>query len=90
MINTVILLNIVLGGILSLASLYYYWRVRTWIALASAFVGGWISLTYIARIFWVPVPIDHGAWGSWMVRPAFTGVLILMTAKAVAGFKRVR
>ena len=88
--DIVILLNIVLGCILALASLYYYWRVRTWIALASCFVGVWISLTYITRIFWVPIPIDHGTWGNWMVRPAFTITLILMTAKAVAGFKRVR
>lgn len=88
--DIVILLNIALGGILALASLYYYWRVRTWIALASFIVGAWISLTYITRIFWVPDPIDHGVWGNYMVRPAFTVTLILMTAKAVAGYKRVR
>ena len=88
--DIVILLNIGLGSILCLASIYYYWRVRTWIALASAIVGGGIALTYIARIFWVPVPIPHGEWGEHMVRPAFTGTLILMAAKAVAGFKRIR
>ena len=88
--DIVILLNIVLGGILALASLYYYWRIRTWIALGSFFVGAWIALTYITRIFWVPEPINHADWGAWMVRPAFTMTLILMTAKAVAGYKRIR
>lgn len=88
--DIVILLNIFLGSVLCLSSVYYYLKIRTWIALASALVGGWIAITYLSRVYLVPEYISHGFWGVWMVRPAFTLTLILMSAKAVAGYRRVR
>lgn len=89
--NLVVWTNIALGFILAISSAYYKRKVGgSWRTTGACLVGIWISFTYLARVFLVPEFISHGFWGNWMVRPAFTLILILMTAKAVYAVKRAK
>lgn len=85
--------NVALGLLLAVASLYYCRRLgykSNWRVSGAIVVGLWVALVYLTRLFLVPEVISHGVWGNWLVRPSFTFILILMTAKAVASAKRVK
>ena len=84
------LLNIILGIVLVIMSLYYYFCVGGWLPLATAILGAWIAGIYVFRCVGIPSIISHQQFGLYVVRPAFTLTLILMTAKAVAGVARIR
>lgn len=91
--DMVVVLNAGLGLLLAGASLYYCKTLgykTNWRVTGAIVVGFWIAFVYLARLFLVPDVISHGVWGVWLVRPAFTFILILMTAKAVASAKRVK
>jgi len=90
--DIVVWLNVLLGLLLTVASLYYCRRLgqSNWRSVGAIVVGCWVTVAYLIRLFFVPELMSHGVWGNWMVRPAFTFILIIMTAKAVASAKRVK
>lgn len=89
----IVVTNAMLGILLAVASLYYCRQLgykANWRVTGAVAVGLWVAFVYLTRLFLVPDVISHGVWGNWLVRPAFTFILILMTAKAVASAKRVK
>jgi hypothetical protein len=83
-----ILINIGLGILSSVCGFAYHRRVGGWMSLYGALLAAWIAVLYIIRAFFVPSLVTHGVWGEWLLRPTFTAMLVLLTAKAVAGYKR--
>lgn len=85
-----ILLNIFLGACLATCSFVYWKKIGGWLPFWQILIGLGVAGIYLVRLFLVPTVVTHSEFGFYLVRPAFTGILIVFTAKGLAAAKRVR